>query len=133
MQASILQNSIYHRQRTRAVFDEGMQDAISNLLSSSSEKQQKALDRINVRGPVVKCWVLQYFPLNEGLIHCQYCCKMVLLSNAKQFYGGCNFIQFLSQIQHIITFICTRGFKESLPSKSRPSASYIILLACLLL
>ena len=65
------------------------------IFSGSSDKQQKALDHINVRGPVVKCWVLQSFLLNEGLIHRQYCCETVLLSNVKEFHGRSNFIQFL--------------------------------------
>ena len=85
--------------------------------SSGSEKQQKALDHINIRGPVVKCWILQSFLLNEGLIHCQNFWETVLLSNVKQFYGWSNLIQLFVQIQYIITFICTRSFKKSFPSK----------------
>ena len=107
MHVSILHNTLYHRQRTSAVFDD----------SSSSEKQQKALDHINVRGPVVKCWILESFLLNEGLIHCQYCCETVLLSNVKHVHGCSIFFQLFGQIQYIITLICTRSFKKSFISK----------------
>ena len=86
--------------------------------SSSSEKQHKALDHINVRGPVVKCWILESSLLNEGLIHCQYCCETVLLSNVKHFYGWSIFFQFFGQIPYRTTLMCTRSFKKSFPSKS---------------
>ena len=56
--------------------------------SSSSEKQQNALDGINVRGPVVKCWILLSFFLNKGLKYCQYYSGTVLLSNDKSLMVG---------------------------------------------